>query len=140
MSWSAIASSIGDVLKAPFNGDLAQAVSGVFGKQTQMTQSQNEITAAQKLNDFNTSEAQKNRDWQTQMSNTAYQRSTQDMIKAGINPILAYQQGGASTPSGSTASGAKANQAVAGRNPSGIMKSVQSIAVSALQVAKLLAL
>lgn len=53
---------------------------------------------------YNTTEAQKNRDWQSEMSNTAYQRAVQDMIKAGINPILAYTQGGASIGSGSTAS------------------------------------
>lgn len=51
-------------------------------------------------NEFTASEAQKNRDWQERMSNTSYQRAVQDMKLAGINPILAFQQGGASTPSG----------------------------------------
>lgn len=53
---------------------------------------------------YNSVEAEKQRKWQEYMSNTSYQRAMEDMRKAGLNPILAYMQGGASTPVGSSGS------------------------------------
>ncbi len=50
-----------------------------------------------------TKEASKDRSFQERMRNTEWQAAVADMEKAGINPAVAYSQGGASSPSGAMA-------------------------------------
>ena len=80
-------------------------------------------------NAANTAIAREQMEFQQEMSNTAYQRGMEDMRKAGLNPILAYQQGGASAPYGA---------AIPHSNPWAGSGQVMSTAVnSAMQAAKL---
>lgn len=62
----------------------------------------------QAANQFNASQAQLNRDFQMEMSNTAHQREVADLKAAGLNPVLSAGGSGASSPSGSTATGSPA--------------------------------
>lgn len=77
-------------------------IGGFFGVDSGHTQRLNYLSQ-QAQNAYNAEQAQIQRDWEAEMSNTAYQRQAEDMRKAGLNPYLAYGQGGASTPSGASA-------------------------------------
>jgi hypothetical protein len=63
-------------------------------------------TSAWSMNEeqkYNTGEAQADRAFQKEMSDTSYQRAVKDLNAAGLSPMLAYSKGGASTPSGAHA-------------------------------------
>ena len=72
---------------------------------------------------YNSAEALANREWQEHMSNTAYQRAVEDMKKAGLNPILAFANGGASTPGGSAGTISGASMGLASSSALGVSRS-----------------
>lgn len=114
--------SLSDAYGESWNNAVQNAYNRVYGSEA----TQADISNAREANeenrafwamqaDYNAREAQINRDYQTAMSNTAYQRAVKDLEKAGLNPILAVGGGmQASSPMGATAvsglsSAAKAN-------------------------------
>lgn len=81
---------------------------------------------------FQHNEAQLQREWYEDMSNSAYTRAVTDMQNAGINPILAYQQGGAAAATSGVPVGSSASYNVGGGDTlSSVLSSVADL-VSAI--------
>lgn len=83
-------------------GSIGDTIGGFFGIGDAFNNSFN-ANAQQAANEANYQRFLENRDYVTNLANTAYQRTVADMKKAGINPALAGSVGGASVPSSAAA-------------------------------------
>lgn len=93
--FGALAAGLG--LTVPQLGGLAGGALGFLGQQ-QTNQKNWDIADA--ANRASAEQAARQMDFQERMRSTQYQVAVEDMKKAGLNPMLAYSQGGAGTPSG----------------------------------------
>lgn len=110
-------------------------VNGIFGSESAGNTNQANLDMMRENNAFNAEQAQLNREFQNNMfyssaqynktmAETQYQRAVGDMKSAGLNPMLAYSQGGNASPSVAAPSG---NAASASGNVSLLNKGAAAV-------------
>lgn len=73
-------------------------------------------------NKSNAREAKKNRAFQERMSSTAHQRQVADLLKAGLNPMLAVHKGASSPPGAQARFESTAKDAIEGYKTGSLIK------------------
>lgn len=105
---SAVLPAVGSYFGGPIGGMIGSAIGGGIQASSaeRSVQDTNQMNYAmfKEGQEFNAAEAEKQRGFSERMANTSWQRGVADMQAAGLNPMLAYHEGGAATPSAASAS------------------------------------
>lgn len=83
---------------------VADMLTGQRNKDLSDYQQKLNINAARLANDLDIEKMRFQQNYETAMANTSYQRGVADLEAAGLNPMLAYSQGGAAVPTTSISS------------------------------------
>lgn len=105
LSPSSLFSGINNLLGSNVASGAIGSLGGFFGQQATNA---NQMAMSNKQMQFQLQSQMEAERYNTLMSNTQWQRGVKDMELAGLNPMLAYSQGGASSPSVGSLSGSQA--------------------------------
>nr|QJB20928.1 MAG: DNA pilot protein [Microvirus sp.] len=110
-----IISPITDIVD-PFLGVASSFIGGSMQAEGARDTNAASAQEAARMRDFNSREAELQRQWTTELSNTAHRREVADLRAAGLNPILSATKGGGGASSAGGAS-ATAGQIPQFQNP-----------------------